>query len=124
MVQRVVGVPGPPPQLGSELVEHFVEAVVDESDADRSHDDAAVAEHSEAADDLECQRDHRGIQRHDVERQPLEQELDGEGVVREHHSETVFDAEDVREVQRDLDDEQVDDGGEPQRQVGRVTVTA
>ena len=90
MVDRVVGVPSPPPQLGTELVEHLVEAVMNEPDADRADDDAPVAEHSEAADDLERQRDHRGIQRDDVQRQALEQELHGEGVVREHDSDLVL----------------------------------
>ena len=68
MVDRVVGVPRPPAQLRAELVEHLVEAVMDESDADRTDDDAPGRGTPEAPDDLERQRDHRGVQGDDVER--------------------------------------------------------
>ena len=40
---------------------------------------------------------------------PLVQELDGEDVVVEHHPDLVLDAEHLREVQRDLGDEQIHD---------------
>ena len=120
MIQWVVGVPRPPPQLRAELVEHLVEAVVHEPDADGAHHDAAIAEDVQAADDLVSQRDHGWIQGHDVQRKPLEQKLDREGVVREHDSELSLDPEDVREVQRYLDDKNARFVGSPSRRSRRI----
>ena len=45
-------------------------------------------------------------------------------VVREHHSDLVLDTENVWEVQRYLDHQQVDHRREPQDQVGRIAVAA
>lgn len=57
------------------MVEDLIEAVVDEPDADRTDDDSTVPEDTETADDFEREGDDGRVQRDDVERQPVEQEL-------------------------------------------------
>ena len=60
---------------GPELVEHLIEALVHEADADGADHDAADPggrKIPSAADDLEGQRGHRRIQGDDVERQSFD----------------------------------------------------
>jgi len=96
--------------------------VVHEADAHRADQYSSHPENPYCADDLERQCGDGRIQCDDVERQPFIHELNGEDVVVEDHTDLILDHEDVREVQRDLGDEQIDDGREPQHQVGRIAV--
>ena len=83
VIDRVGAVPSPPMQMWTQLVEDFVAAVVHEADADSADDDATIPEHPETTHDLEGEADHRRVQGDDVQRQPVEEELHGEDVVRE-----------------------------------------
>ncbi|UUO00821.1 hypothetical protein M4D79_18830 [Mycolicibacterium novocastrense] len=97
---------------------------MDETDTDGPDEDAAVAKHAEAAHDLVGEHRHRRVQRNDVERQPIIEELHGEDVVREHRADGVIDTERCREVQRRLDDQKVQNGREPEHHVHRITVAS
>src|SRR6202012_3572720 len=109
VIDRVGAVPCPPVQMWTQLIEDFIKTVVHESDANSTDDDAAIPENPETTHDLEGEADDRRVQRDDVQRQPVEEKVHGKDVVREHDPEFVLDAEDVGEVQRDFNDEQVDD---------------
>ena len=63
---------------------------------------------------------HPRVEAEDVERQPIEEEPDGEPVVHEDRRDVVLQPEGLREVQRRLQDEDVDDGGEPDPEPDRV----
>ncbi len=93
LVHRMVQGPLPPPQLRPDVIEDLVERVVDEPDTDRADQHTAPAEHPEDADDLVGHRGHHRVDRHDVERQPAPEEVDGEHVVREHRVDVVGDPE-------------------------------
>ena len=106
------------------MVEYLVEAAVDETDTHGTDYRAAAVEYADRAHHVECERDRRRVQRDDVQGESVVHEVHGEYVVREHHSELVCDAERLGKVLGRLDDQQIDDRAEPQRQIGGVAVAA
>ena len=118
---RVARVPRPPLQLRAEVVEDLVEHLAGEGDGDRTGERPAAAEDPERPHDLVGElADHR-VERDDVERQPVRHELHGELVVGEDEAVLLVEAEPLREVQRRLRHEEVDQRSPPQRQVDRIT---
>ena len=75
------------------MVEDLIKAVMHESDTYGAHEDALAPEHTYHAHDFECQGGQRGIQRDDVERQPVVEEFHGEHVVREDEPDVIGHAE-------------------------------
>ena len=120
LTSRFAVVPRPPRQLRADLVEDLVEHVADERDGDRSDECASGPEDPEHANDLVGQRGQGRIDGDDVERQAVPHELHREDVVGEDEAVLLVQSEPLREVQRRLGDEQVDERREPQRQIDRV----